>query len=56
VLLDDKDKPKKDIKLIGVDLETNDRVATFTKQMSEVGINYIFYKMSDLECPMEQEY
>ena len=38
--------------MICVDLETNTNVQTFLGFANFAGINAVFYKQSDLECPM----
>lgn len=41
-------------KMIGVDLETNMNVERFLDSCKSVGLETVFYKQSDLECPIEQ--
>jgi hypothetical protein len=41
-------------KIVGVDLETNGNVERFLDSCKSVGLDAVFYKQSDLECPMEQ--
>jgi hypothetical protein len=47
-------KNKETNKLIQVDLEDNQNVHNFKNECKNEGVNVVFYKMSDLECPLEQ--
>lgn len=40
-------------KLVQVDLDTNDDIINFGKLCASEGIDVVFHKQSDLECPME---
>jgi hypothetical protein len=47
-------KPKNNNKLIQVDLDWHSNLGVFKTECDKEGVNVVFYKQSDLECPMEK--